>query len=240
MLSNLTFTNSLSIYRSNWLARLVSSPRMANGAIGLQCAEFCVNSGMHIVGGIILFRMQLMIVIFSVGRYNQLLMKDDWYFLVCKLRRLLFLFTHWIWTISTCSFSHNKPNELKGKDIIIGEPRPNNVDDKVSVRKVILDKDPDGKESLKITVEASRLGGKKVHLQTRVGLLSRHNWSDRSPRPVRPVLPRADPELSSLSARKWILGRLMNQRCREELQTRNPPLVSCWTSIQKSFKTIGS
>jgi len=50
---------------------------MANGAIGLQCAEFCVNSGLHIVSGIILFRMQLMIVIFSVGRYNRPLMKDD-------------------------------------------------------------------------------------------------------------------------------------------------------------------
>ena len=47
----------------------------------------------------------------------------------------------------------------KGKNVIIGEPRLNNVNDKVPVRKVVLDRAPDGKESLKITINAPGLGG---------------------------------------------------------------------------------
>ena len=47
----------------------------------------------------------------------------------------------------------------KGKNIIIGEPRPRNVNDKILARKVTLEKTPDGKESLKITVKASILNG---------------------------------------------------------------------------------
>ena len=47
----------------------------------------------------------------------------------------------------------------KGKNVIIGEPRLNNVNDKVPVRKVVLDRAPDGKESLKITIDAPRPGG---------------------------------------------------------------------------------
>jgi len=43
----------------------------------------------------------------------------------------------------------------KGKNVIIGEPRLKNVNDKILARKVTLEKAPDGKESLKITVEAS-------------------------------------------------------------------------------------
>ena len=62
----------------------------------------------------------------------------------------------------------NNPNVLirpgqaevaKGKTVIIGDPRPNDVKDKVLVRTVILDKTPNGKESLKITINAPRLGG---------------------------------------------------------------------------------
>ena len=48
----------------------------------------------------------------------------------------------------------------KGKNVIIGEPRPKNVNDKILAREVTLEKTPDGKESLKITIKASRPGGK--------------------------------------------------------------------------------
>ena len=47
----------------------------------------------------------------------------------------------------------------KGKNVIIGDPRPNNVKDKVPVREVVLEKSADGKESLKITINAPRLRG---------------------------------------------------------------------------------
>ena len=47
----------------------------------------------------------------------------------------------------------------KGKNVINGEPRPKNVNDKILAREVTLEKAPDGKELLKITVKASRPGG---------------------------------------------------------------------------------
>ena len=46
-------------------------------------------------------------------------------------------------------------NGTKGKNVIIGEPRLKNVNDKILARKVTLEKAPDGKESLKISVKAS-------------------------------------------------------------------------------------
>src|SRR6185295_325320 len=63
------------------------------------------SNDMHIVSGITLHLMLLMIVMFSVDRYNRPLMKDDWYFLRCKLTKLLSLFIHWNGTIQSCSFS---------------------------------------------------------------------------------------------------------------------------------------
>ena len=47
----------------------------------------------------------------------------------------------------------------KGKIVIIGEERPKNVNGKILAREVVLEKTPDGKESLKITLKASRPGG---------------------------------------------------------------------------------
>ena len=49
----------------------------------------------------------------------------------------------------------------KGKNVIIGEPRPKNINDKIQTREVTMEKTPDGKESLKITVKASRPGGQE-------------------------------------------------------------------------------
>ena len=45
--------------------------------------------------------------------------------------------------------------------MIIGESRPKNVDDTILAREVTLEKSPDGKESLRITVKASRPGGQE-------------------------------------------------------------------------------
>ena len=49
----------------------------------------------------------------------------------------------------------------KGNNVIVGEPRPKDVDGKILVRKVVLDKTLDGKESLKITIQASRPEGQE-------------------------------------------------------------------------------
>ena len=67
----------------------------------------------------------------------------------------------------------------KGNNVIIGEERPKNVKDKILTREVVLEKTPDGKESLKITLKASRPGGKQVPHKTRVSLLPRRDRSDR-------------------------------------------------------------
>ena len=64
------------------------------------------------------------------------------------------------------SFGLNKPKERKEKNVIIGESRPKNVDDTILAREVMLEKSPDGKESLRITVKASRPEGKKVPHET--------------------------------------------------------------------------
>ena len=45
--------------------------------------------------------------------------------------------------------------------MIIGESRPKNVDDTILAREVTLEMSPDGKESLRITVKASRPGGQE-------------------------------------------------------------------------------
>jgi len=47
----------------------------------------------------------------------------------------------------------------KVKNVILGEPRSKKIDDMILAREVTLQKTPDGKESLKITVKASRLRG---------------------------------------------------------------------------------
>ena len=66
-----------------------------------------------------------------------------------------------IWIMPRCSFGRHKPKELKEKNIIIGKPRPKNVNDKILAREVTLEKVPDGRELLKITVKASRPRGQE-------------------------------------------------------------------------------
>ena len=67
----------------------------------------------------------------------------------------------------------------KGKNVIIGEERRKNVNDKILANEVVLEKTPDGKESLKITLRASRPGGQASSSQN----------SSRRVTQVRPVRP---------------------------------------------------
>ena len=54
----------------------------------------------------------------------------------------------------------------KGKNVIIGEERAKHVNDKILARVVMLEKTSDGKESLRTTLKATRLGGKQVSRRT--------------------------------------------------------------------------
>ena len=49
----------------------------------------------------------------------------------------------------------------QGKNVVIGETRPKNVNDKILDREVVLEKAPDGKELIKITVRAQVPGGQE-------------------------------------------------------------------------------
>jgi hypothetical protein len=53
----------------------------------------------------------------------------------------------------------------KGKKVIIGEERPKSCEDKIWSREVMLEKDADGKDVLKITVKASGLAGQVGNLK---------------------------------------------------------------------------
>jgi len=69
----------------------------------------------------------------------------------------------------------------KGKNVVIGDPRPMYVDSKILAREVVLEKTSDGKETLKIIVKAPRLGGQEDS--------SSSNRPAVQVRPVRPVPP---------------------------------------------------
>ena len=78
---------------------------------------------------------------------------------------------------------HIRPEQAEGaegKNVIIGEPRSKNVNDKVRAREVTMEKTPDGEESLKITVKASRPGGQESSSQDT-------SRPAAQARPVRPV-----------------------------------------------------
>ena len=106
----------------------------------------------------------------------------------------------------------------KGKNVVIGDPRPMKKSDKILAREVIKEKTDDGKDTLKIIIKNTRLGG-KGDLHQKIGLLLRHDRSDWCLRPIRPVRPVrlvppagqtalvTVPGLSSQSVRKWVLGR---------------------------------
>ena len=57
----------------------------------------------------------------------------------------------------------------KGKNVVIGDPRPMNANEKILAREVIKEKTDDGKDTLKITIRNPRLGGQ--------GSSPLENWS---------------------------------------------------------------
>ena len=71
--------------------------------------------------------------------------------------------------------------------MVIGETRPKNVDDKILDREVVLEKAPDGKELIKITVKAHVPGGQE-------GSSSAASRPAVQDRPVRPVSPTGPPQ----------------------------------------------
>ena len=113
----------------------------------------------------------------------------------------------------------------KGKNVIIGDERPLTIDNKILAREVVQEKAPDGKKNLIIILKTRALGGQ--------GGSSLGAQSAAQPRPIRPVSPTGQTALAvsprrlSLNVRKWVHGRRINQRCRESLQIRSPPLDSC-------------
>ena len=103
--------------------------------------------------------------------------------------------------------------------MVIGEARPKNVNDKILAREVVLEKAPNGKELIKITVKAQVPGGQ----ESSSAAASRPVVQDR---PVRPVRPRTDQGLSSPSTGKRVLGSRMCQRSKGRMLLRNQPLAN--------------
>ena len=93
----------------------------------------------------------------------------------------------------------------KGKNVVIGDARPINANDKILAREVVKEKTDDVKDTLKITIRAPRLGGQ--------GISPLDIHSTAQTRPGRPVSPtdQTGPVivlgLSSQSVWKWVLGR---------------------------------
>ena len=73
--------------------------------------------------------------------------------------------------------------------------RPKNADD--NDREVVLEKAPDGKELIKITIKARVPGGKRVLLQLQVSLLTRTDQSDWFHRSFGQVAPRPTTNLQA-------------------------------------------
>jgi hypothetical protein len=72
----------------------------------------------------------------------------------------------------------------KDKDVIIGEEKPKSYEDKIWSRKVVLEKDADGKDILKITIKASGLEGQADNSKQDRSFVQQKTQS----RPVRPVM----------------------------------------------------
>ena len=134
---------------------------------------------MHIVSGITLHLILLTIVMFSIDRY-------DWYFPRCKLTRLLSLFTRWNWTIQRCLFGRIKPKEqrertlsllIRGRWMQVIRFWPERLSRKKLMMAKTLWRSPSG-------IQGS---GCKEALHQKIGLLLRHDRSDWSLQPVRPV-----------------------------------------------------
>jgi hypothetical protein len=63
----------------------------------------------------------------------------------------------------------------KGKEIIIGNAREADENNKISCRKVVAEKTPDGGETLKMTITASGTGGASTDRETGAGTRAAHH-----------------------------------------------------------------
>jgi hypothetical protein len=52
-------------------------------------------------------------------------------------------------------------DEEKGKEVLIGDARKADENNKISCRKIVAKKTPDGGETLKVTITTSGTGGKR-------------------------------------------------------------------------------
>ena len=86
----------------------------------------------------------------------------------------------------------------QGKNVVIGDPRPINVNDRILAREVVAEKTPDGKPTLRIFVNAPKPGGqassssqpavqaqpvRPVASTGQTGLTGQTGSNDRSDRP---------------------------------------------------------
>ena len=106
------------------------------------------------------------------------------------------------------SMAMSSSEGAQGKNVVIGDPRPMNANDKILAREVVVEKTPDGKPTLRIFVNAPKPRGKK---SLPVNLLSRRdrqtgsiNRSDRVQRPVRPAQGAASNFQAETSGREYL------------------------------------
>ena len=89
-----------------------------------------------------------------------------------------------VYTIDLCNskvlIRLEQAEGVKGKNVIIGEERLKDVKDKILAREVVVEKTSEGRESLKITIKASRPGGQESSPQDT-------SWPVAQARPVRPA-----------------------------------------------------
>jgi hypothetical protein len=77
----------------------------------------------------------------------------------------------------------------KDKEVIIGNAQEADGNNKISCRKVVAEKTPDGEETLKVTITTSGIGGQaqtREHVREPIlritdGSVPRHGWSVTSP-----------------------------------------------------------
>jgi hypothetical protein len=79
---------------------------------------------------------------------------------------------------------YEQAESTKDKNVIISEERPKSYEDKIWSEEVVLEKDADGKEVLKITIKASGLRGQAGNSKQDQSSVQQKTQS----RPVRPIV----------------------------------------------------
>ena len=116
--------------------------------------------------------------------------------------------------------------------MIVGDDRPLTIDNKILAREVIQEKTPDGKKNMRIILKPRALRGGQ-------GDSFSGNRSAAQSRPVRPVSLTGQttlvvsPGRSSLNVRKWVRGRPISQRCREDCKLE----AYLWSTVEHVLKS---